>query len=186
MDTKGPIADEKHIEHGDLHQRKWSVQDAEANALGGLRTVEVGLDADAVKDTVELDAAEQKRILRKVDWRLIPLLTFLYLYVTPGPASAITDRDQYGLHRQVKHRECQDRGHVRRPQIAWLTIQCCVDGILSTLLSFGSAKQYCFEDSQTFNLDHHSPFQLGHRDDADGPGHHLSRSRRRPRHARRC
>lgn len=81
MDSKAPFTNEKHLEHGsDLHHRKWSIQDAEANALGGLRTVEVGLDADAVKDTVELDAAEQKRILRKVDWRLIPLLTFLYLY----------------------------------------------------------------------------------------------------------
>lgn len=73
------IVDEKHAGGGHAHQRKWSVQDAEAAALGGLRTVEVGLDVDDVKDTLELDAAEQKRILRKVDWNLIPLLTFLYL-----------------------------------------------------------------------------------------------------------
>lgn len=72
---------EKHLETGDYqsHHRKWSAQDAEADALGGLRTVEVGLAVEEIKDTVELDAAEQKRILRKVDYRLIPLLTFLYL-----------------------------------------------------------------------------------------------------------
>lgn len=72
---------EKHLETADYHShhRKWSIQDAEAAALGGLRTVELGLDAEQVKDTIELDAAEQKRILRKVDYRLIPLLTFLYL-----------------------------------------------------------------------------------------------------------
>lgn len=76
-----PVVDEKHLEHTDEHtrQRKWSVQDAEAGALGGLRTVEVGLDAEDIKDTIELSEAEQKKILRKVDWHLIPLLTFLYL-----------------------------------------------------------------------------------------------------------
>jgi len=72
---------EKHLEAADYHShhRKWSIQDAEAEALGGLRTVELGLDAEQVRDTVDLDAAEEKRILRKVDYRLIPLLTFLYL-----------------------------------------------------------------------------------------------------------
>lgn len=64
---------------GEKHHRKWSLRDTEADTLGGLRTVEVGLDADQVKDLIELDEAEQKKILRKVDWRLIPLLTFLYL-----------------------------------------------------------------------------------------------------------
>ena len=81
-----PAVDDKQIEatqdttHDDhLRHRKWSVQDTEADAFGGLRTVEVGLDAEQVKDTLELDPAEQKRIIRKVDYRLIPLLTFLYL-----------------------------------------------------------------------------------------------------------
>lgn len=80
MSTKQSSSfEKKSIEAHGHHARKWSIQDAEANALGGLRTVEVGLKAEDVKDTVELDAAEQARILRKVDWRLIPLLTFLYL-----------------------------------------------------------------------------------------------------------
>lgn len=75
------VISEKHVETTGYqsHHRKWSIQDAEAEALGGLRTVETGLDAEQVQDTIELDAAEQKRILRKVDYRLIPLLTFLYL-----------------------------------------------------------------------------------------------------------
>lgn len=79
-DKRDHVVGEKHVEHAtDSHPRKWSIQDADAEALDGLRTVEIGLAAEQVKDTIELDAAEQKRILRKVDWRLIPLLTFLYL-----------------------------------------------------------------------------------------------------------
>lgn len=76
-----PAIDEKHLESTGDHtrHRKWSVQDTEAEALGGLRTVEVGLGVDQIIDTIDLDAAERKRILRKVDMRLIPLLTFLYL-----------------------------------------------------------------------------------------------------------
>jgi len=62
-----------------LHHRKWSVQAADAEALSGLRTVEVGLAVEQIKDTIEIDAAAEKRILRKVDLHLIPLLTLLYL-----------------------------------------------------------------------------------------------------------
>jgi hypothetical protein len=36
-----------------------------------------GVNPDSL--IIELSEKEQKRILRKVDWRLIPLLTFLYL-----------------------------------------------------------------------------------------------------------
>lgn len=80
MDEKhNPVVDEKHVEHAHTPSRKWSIQAADAEALDGLRTVEIGLEAEQIRDTIELDAAEQKRILRKVDWHLIPLLTFLYL-----------------------------------------------------------------------------------------------------------
>lgn len=49
----------------------------EAAALAGLRTVELGLAADMVN--VNIDPKEEARILRKVDYRLVPLLAFLYL-----------------------------------------------------------------------------------------------------------
>lgn len=49
----------------------------EAAALAGLRTVELGLDADQVD--INIDPKEEARILRKVDYRLVPLLAFLYL-----------------------------------------------------------------------------------------------------------
>lgn len=81
-DKESPILAEKHAEHlGDkhAHHRKWSLHETEAQALGELRTVEFGLSAAQIIETLNIDAAEQKRILRKVDWRLIPLLTFLYL-----------------------------------------------------------------------------------------------------------
>jgi hypothetical protein len=50
----------------------WSIQDAEGEALGGLRTIEGGLDAQEVKASIELEATEQHRILRKIDYRIIP------------------------------------------------------------------------------------------------------------------
>jgi hypothetical protein len=43
----------------------------------GLRTVDEGFSPDQV--VAEVDEAEGRRILRKVDFRLIPLLSFLYL-----------------------------------------------------------------------------------------------------------
>lgn len=82
-DRESPILPEKHVElHDDKHahhHRKWSLQDTETQALGELRTVEVGLSAEQIIDTLDIDAAEERRILWKVDLRLIPLLTFLYL-----------------------------------------------------------------------------------------------------------
>lgn len=81
-DKESPTIPEKHVElHDDrhAHHRKWSLQDTEAHALGELRTVEVGLSADQILETLNVDAAEERRILWKVDLRLIPLLTFLYL-----------------------------------------------------------------------------------------------------------
>lgn len=44
---------------------------------GGLRTVELGLPASAVVSSVSPE--EEAKILRKIDWRLVPLLSFLYL-----------------------------------------------------------------------------------------------------------
>ncbi|KAL1899916.1 hypothetical protein Sste5346_002782 [Sporothrix stenoceras] len=46
-------------------------------AAGGLRTVDAGLEADQV--VLAMDKEREARILRKVDWRLVPLLSFLYL-----------------------------------------------------------------------------------------------------------
>lgn len=46
--------------------------------LGQLKTLDTGgLNKEEV--LTELPAAEEKRILRKIDFRLVPLLTFLYL-----------------------------------------------------------------------------------------------------------
>lgn len=45
----------------------------------GLRTVDAGLSADQV--VADYDEAETRRIMRKIDYRLIPLLAVLYLQV---------------------------------------------------------------------------------------------------------
>jgi hypothetical protein len=51
------------------------------HASGGLhttlRTVDLGLDAGQV--ITSFDPKEEARILRKIDWHLVPLLSFLYL-----------------------------------------------------------------------------------------------------------
>lgn len=76
---------EKDIEELDRSGAQYSngkrqgLSELEIEAVDGLKTVEIGFSADQV--IAELDPKEQKRILRKVDYRLIPLLALLYLYV---------------------------------------------------------------------------------------------------------
>jgi len=48
-----------------------------SNTSGGLRTVEAGLTPSQVVSAV--DKETESRILRKIDYRLVPLLAFLYL-----------------------------------------------------------------------------------------------------------
>lgn len=71
---------EKHAKHIDNAPDSEDSQEHLAKELqqhGELVTVYNGLDENHV--LAELPDHEQKRILRKVDLRLIPLLTFLYL-----------------------------------------------------------------------------------------------------------
>lgn len=73
--------DEKVARAGQLDVHNGSDQKVhtleEVEAVSGLKTVEVGFAADEV--LVELDEKEKTRILRKVDYRLVPLLALLYL-----------------------------------------------------------------------------------------------------------
>ena len=51
--------------------------------MGPLRediTDETNSHADEKQITEELDPRERTRILRKIDWRLIPLMTLLFLF----------------------------------------------------------------------------------------------------------
>jgi hypothetical protein len=48
---------------------------------GRLRTADVGLSAEQVVKNEDFDRIERTRILRKVNYRLIPLLGFTYLYL---------------------------------------------------------------------------------------------------------
>lgn len=59
------------------YTKKDSASDLEVADTNGLRTVEVGLSPDQV--IAELEHEEQVRILKKVDYRLVPLLAVLYL-----------------------------------------------------------------------------------------------------------
>jgi hypothetical protein len=53
---------------------------AEVEGKEGLRTVDAGYSADQV--VTEFSELEQRRIIKKVDFRLVPLLSILYLYVS--------------------------------------------------------------------------------------------------------
>lgn len=73
---------EKQLEAGIEDSSKTPpVLSQDAKALGGLRTVDAGLSADEVIRNENFDRRERHRILRKVDYRLVPLLGFIYLYV---------------------------------------------------------------------------------------------------------
>jgi len=70
----------EHLENrnGDDEEKQTGIQPApEFEGKVGLRTVDEGFSPDEV--VAEIDEAEGRRILRKVDFRLIPLLSFLYL-----------------------------------------------------------------------------------------------------------
>jgi hypothetical protein len=76
------IEDEKRMEYG-----------SEEKAIGlssepsptveptkdGLRTVDAGLPPDQVVTEDEVSQAEARRIMKKIDYRIIPLLSVLYL-----------------------------------------------------------------------------------------------------------
>ena len=79
-EAKSSVAEMEHSSDADGLPRKLPAGDmtpAEAARLAGLRTVEGGLTSAEV--VAALDKAEEARILRKVDLRLVPLLSFLYL-----------------------------------------------------------------------------------------------------------
>jgi hypothetical protein len=72
-----PDVSEKHLEKGNDTRRSLSVSQ-DAKALG-LRTVDAGLAADEVVADKDFDHKERVRILRKIDYRLVPLLAVIYL-----------------------------------------------------------------------------------------------------------
>lgn len=77
--------EKKHLEYGNEEAQigtqasppSDSQVSPDIDAKDRLRTVDAGLSADQV--VVELDEKAGHRAIRKVDYRLIPLLSFLYL-----------------------------------------------------------------------------------------------------------
>ena len=57
--------------------KKLSVDYAEAQR--SLRTVEAGMTPEQVDAIMNVDPKEEARILRKIDFRLVPMLALLYL-----------------------------------------------------------------------------------------------------------
>lgn len=73
------LQDEKRLEYGS-EEKGLGVSSEPSPHLGpndGLRTVDAGLPPDEVIG--EMSPAEEARAIRKIDYRLIPLLTLLYL-----------------------------------------------------------------------------------------------------------
>lgn len=69
---------EEHREYGS-EERQAGIQSTDSSpgvdVKSDLRTVDAGISTDQIV----VDEQESKRILRKVDYRLIPLLSLLYL-----------------------------------------------------------------------------------------------------------
>ena len=74
MDEKVARANQRDVAY-DSEPKRDVVEEIEG--VNGLKTVEAGFAADQV--VVEVDHKERTRILRKVDYRLIPILAILYL-----------------------------------------------------------------------------------------------------------
>ncbi|OAP60835.1 hypothetical protein AYL99_05837 [Fonsecaea erecta] len=74
MDEKVARTDQRDIAY-DSDPKRHAVEEIEG--VNGLKTVEAGFSPDQV--LVEVDHKERTRILRKVDYRLIPILAILYL-----------------------------------------------------------------------------------------------------------
>src|ERR1700761_9134810 len=54
-------------------------------AKNELRTVDGGLDASELLTEDTMDPQAARRVVRKIDFRVIPLLRLLYLYDSPPP-----------------------------------------------------------------------------------------------------
>ena len=75
MDSQNGKTDEKHIEEAE--NGKGVILSKYLDFSGELVTLDNGVLTNEIM--TELPAKEQSRILRKVDLRIVPLLTFLYL-----------------------------------------------------------------------------------------------------------
>ena len=76
MDEKVVKADRANVEYGSDEK---DPAHEEIEGGNGLRTVDVGFRADQVLQNLDFDEKEKTRILRKIDYRLIPILGVLYL-----------------------------------------------------------------------------------------------------------
>jgi len=65
------------VEYGSEEKRTGVEPLPDSSTTEGLRTVDAGLPANQV--IAELDEAEGRRVMRKIDFRLVPLLALLYL-----------------------------------------------------------------------------------------------------------
>jgi hypothetical protein len=69
--------EQKELEHSSEEKQIAVSPSPDIEVKDGLRTVDAGLSADQV--LAQLEERDSKRVLRKIDLRLIPLLSFLYL-----------------------------------------------------------------------------------------------------------
>jgi hypothetical protein len=69
------------MDHGTERRGSSKRASIDFEAQKNLRTVEAGLSPEQVDAVINVDPKEEARILRKIDFRLVPLLALLYLYV---------------------------------------------------------------------------------------------------------
>ena len=81
---KGPFAGPgKHNEYSGNPGRSSKRVSIDFEVQRNLKTVEAGLAPEEVAVVIDVDPKEEARILKKIDFRLVPLLAMLYLYVCP-------------------------------------------------------------------------------------------------------
>jgi hypothetical protein len=69
--------DREELEHTSEEKKIGIPPSPDVDTKDGLRTVDNGLSPEQV--LAQIEEENSRRILRKIDWRLVPLLSFLYL-----------------------------------------------------------------------------------------------------------
>jgi hypothetical protein len=132
---------------------------------------------------VELDEAEANRVLRKVDYRLVPILALLYLVAfidrSNSMSLSFSPRATMSLLTCCSWKR-QYRWTVERLEHARSAIQHGGHAVLRTIHTARSAVEHYLEDDEAKPLDVDPDACVGYRYDIDGVGEQLWRLTRRP------
>lgn len=93
----------------DSNSSREKIEASHLEKTGG--TVQVSRPLDDGVVVPEYDEKEVKKILRRIDWRLLPVLTILYLLAFIGSCQNFYLRSHSDVVRSWKHWKCQSSWH---------------------------------------------------------------------------